>query len=190
MRLARVEQVVRDFILDPMGERVKCGGTKERVAVTPGDCGEKPLNCPVGSCGKSTEEVILLTPCPKPSHVPLGSSGRKLQISFGALREGPSSKVMHQKAQLKCLSTNARRMQNKQEELEAMMCLENTDLVATRETWWDKSHNRHTEIEGCRLFRRDRQGKGGGGGGVALYVTKWTVCKELCLSDSHDQVES
>ena len=69
-----------------------------------------------------------------------------------------------------------------------MMCLENNDLVAIRETWWDESHDWRTVIQGYRLFRRDRQRRRGGG--VVLYVRKWTDCEELCLSNSHDQAES
>ncbi|KAK4806906.1 hypothetical protein QYF61_012627 [Mycteria americana] len=43
-------------------------------------------------------------------------------------------------------------------------------------------------IDGYRLFRRDRQGRRGGG--VALYVKKWIECEELSLKNSHEQVES
>ena len=43
-------------------------------------------------------------------------------------------------------------------------------------------------IEDYRLFRRDRQGRRGGG--IAPYVRKWIDCEELCLRNSHDQVES
>ena len=57
---------------------------------TEGDGGDKP----VGSSGKKTKEVMLLTPCLKPSHVPLGSSVEKLQISFRSLRDGPSRKAV------------------------------------------------------------------------------------------------
>ena len=72
--------------------------------------------------------------------------------------------------------------------METMMCLENYDLVAITETWWDESHDWHTVIEGYSLFRMDRQGRRGGR--VALYVRKWIGCEELCLRNSHDQVES
>ena len=52
MRLARVEQAVWGFILGPMGEESQMRRDKEtlRIAVTPGDYGEKPPNCPVGCC--------------------------------------------------------------------------------------------------------------------------------------------
>ena len=42
------------------------------------------------------------------------------------------------------------------------------DLIAIMETWWDKSHDWNTIIEGFRLFKRDRQGRRGRG--VALCV--------------------
>ncbi|KAK4807081.1 hypothetical protein QYF61_018422 [Mycteria americana] len=91
-------------------------------------------------------------------------------------------------AQLKCLHTNACSMGNKQEELEATMLLESYDLVAITETWWDESHDWSAAINGYRLFRRDRQGRRGGG--VALYIKKWIDCEELSLKNSHEQVES
>ena len=49
-------------------------------------------------------------------------------------------------------------------------------------------HDWNTLIVDYRLFRRDRQGRRGGG--VVLYVRKWIDCEELCLRNSHDQVES
>jgi len=60
--------------------------------------------------------------------------------------------------------------------------------IAITETRWDESHNWNTLIEDYRLFRRDRQGRRGGG--IAPYVRKWIDCEELCLRNSHDQVKS
>ncbi|PKU34849.1 mitochondrial fission process protein 1 [Limosa lapponica baueri] len=91
-------------------------------------------------------------------------------------------------AQLKCLYTNAGSMGNKQEELEATLLLKSYDLVAITETWWDESHDWRVAINSCRLFRRDRRGRRGGG--VALYIKKWLECGELSLKNSHKQVES
>jgi len=88
---------------------------------------------------------------------------------------------------MKCLYSKAHSMGNKQEELEATVLLENCDLVDITETWWDESHNWSVAIEGYRLFRRDRQGRRGGG--VVLYVKKWIECEELSLKNSHEQVE-
>ena len=64
MTLARVEQVVQKFELDLMSE--VGGGKWDREGlgdfVIVGDGREKPLNCPVGSSGNSSEKVMLLTP--------------------------------------------------------------------------------------------------------------------------------
>jgi len=54
--------------------------------------------------------------------------------------------------------------------------------------WWDESHDWSVAIDGYRLFRRDRQGRRGRG--LALYIKKWIECEELCLKNSHKQVES
>ena len=59
-------------------------------------------------------------------------------------------------------------MSNKREELEAILSQANYDLVAITKTWWDHSHDWSAVIDGYKLFRRDRQGKKGGG--VALYI--------------------
>ena len=59
--------------------------------------------------------------------------------------------------------TNAHSMGNKQEELEAMMKQENCDVVAITETWWDVSHDWSAPVEDYKFFRRDRQGRRGGG---------------------------
>ncbi|GAB0209890.1 hypothetical protein GRJ2_003454700 [Grus japonensis] len=88
-------------------------------------------------------------------------------------------------AQLKCIYTNARSTGNKQEELEAIVQLENYDIVAITETWWDDSHNWSAAMDGYKLFRRDRQGRRGGG--VALYVRECFDCLEL--DDGDDKVK-
>ncbi|GAB0209703.1 hypothetical protein GRJ2_003436000 [Grus japonensis] len=87
-------------------------------------------------------------------------------------------------AQLKCIYTNACSMGNKQEELEAIVQLENYDIVAITETW-DDSQNWAAKMDGYKLFRRDRQGRRGGG--VALYVKECFDCLEL--NDGDDKVE-
>ncbi|GAB0203947.1 hypothetical protein GRJ2_002860300 [Grus japonensis] len=76
-------------------------------------------------------------------------------------------------------------MGNKQEELEAIMQLENYDIVAITETWWDDSHNWSAAMDGYKLFRRDRQGRRGSE--VALYVRECFDCLELDNGD--DRVE-
>ena len=82
-----------------------------------------------------------------------------------------------QGAQLKCIYTNAHSMDNKQEELEASVWQANCDLVAVMETWWDRSHDWSAAMDGYKLFRRDRQGRRGGG--MALYVRECFDVVEL-----------
>ncbi|GAB0206524.1 hypothetical protein GRJ2_003118000 [Grus japonensis] len=84
-------------------------------------------------------------------------------------------------AQLKCIYTNVHNMGNKQEEVEAIVQQENYDIVAITETWWDDSHNWSAAMDGYKLFRRDRQGRRGGG--VALYVRECFDCLELDNGD-------
>ncbi|GAB0203831.1 mitochondrial enolase superfamily member 1 [Grus japonensis] len=87
--------------------------------------------------------------------------------------------MMGSVAQVKCIYTNACSMGNKQEELEAVAQQENYDIVAIMETWWDDSHNWSAAMDGYKLFRRDRQGRRGGG--VALHTqvneTGWNPSK-------------
>ncbi|GAB0203473.1 hypothetical protein GRJ2_002812900 [Grus japonensis] len=75
-------------------------------------------------------------------------------------------------------------MGNKQEELEAIVQWENYDIVAIMETRWDDLHNWSAAMDGYKLFRRDRQGRRGGG--VALCVGCFD-CLEL--DDGDDRVE-
>ena len=62
---------------------------------------------------------------------------------------------------------------------------ENYDVVAITETWWDDLHNWSAAMDGYKLFRRDRQGRRGGG--VSLYVREHFNCLEL--DDGDDRVE-
>jgi len=84
---------------------------------------------------------------------------------------------VRQGTQLKCIYTSACRMGNKQEELEATVQQANYDLVAITETWWDCSHDWSAAMDGYKLFRRDRQGRRGGG--MALYVRECFDVVEL-----------
>ena len=77
-------------------------------------------------------------------------------------------------------------MGNKQEELEAIMRQASYDLVAIMETWWDCSHDWSAAMDGYKLFRKDRQGRRGGG--MALYVKEHFEVTELMTGDN--KVES
>ncbi|KAJ7396682.1 hypothetical protein BTVI_142806 [Pitangus sulphuratus] len=87
--------------------------------------------------------------------------------------------------QLKSSFANAHRRGNKQEELETIVCQESYDVVAIMEMWWDGSRDWSAAMDGCKLFRRDRQGRRGSG--VALYVREHFDCIEL--KDSDGKVE-
>ncbi|GAB0192581.1 hypothetical protein GRJ2_003481800 [Grus japonensis] len=80
----------------------------------------------------------------------------------------PANKSASSGTKLKCLYANARSMGNKQEELETCARLQGYDLIGITETWWDRSYDWSVGMEEYRLFRKDRQGRQGGG--VTLYV--------------------
>ena len=117
-------------------------------------------------------DVLETTEAPKNDHVGMMAS--------------PPKKGAGLIAQLKCIYFNASSMGNKQEELEAIVQQENYDLGAITEMpWWDDLHNWSAAMDGYELFRRDRQGRRGGG--VALYVRECFDCLEP--DDGDDRVE-
>lgn len=63
------------------------------------------------------------------------AGGKNPQICPRGIREGSSKKVTLSIGQLKCLYANAYSMWNKQEELEAIVLLENYGLIAITEVW-------------------------------------------------------
>ena len=99
----------------------------------------------------------------------------------GLTRDEPRGTVLElgvrQTTQLKCIYTNACSIGNKQEEVEAIVWQANYDLIAITETWWDHSHDWSAVMDSYKLFRRDRQGRKGGG--VALYIKECFDVEEL-----------
>ncbi|GAB0193880.1 mitochondrial enolase superfamily member 1 [Grus japonensis] len=79
-------------------------------------------------------------------------------------------------------------MGNKQEELETCVCLQGYDLIGITETWWDGSYDWSVGMEGYRLFRKDRQGRRGGG--IALYINDQLECMELHLGMDEELTKS
>lgn len=115
-------------------------------------------------------------------------ANRETQIEHSkGIKKCSSKKVMRPTVQLKCHYTNAHSRGNKQE-LKATMKLESCDLVAITESWWYGSHDCSAALHGYRLFRRDGQGRKGGG--VALYIKRAVECKVLSLKNSHKLIES
>ncbi|GAB0208322.1 hypothetical protein GRJ2_003297900 [Grus japonensis] len=84
--------------------------------------------------------------------------------------------------------TKKKSMGNKQEELETCTCLQGYDLIGITETWWHGSYDWSVGMEGYRLFRKDRQGRRGGG--VALYVNGQLECMELHLGMDEEPIKS
>ncbi|GAB0175694.1 hypothetical protein GRJ2_000034600 [Grus japonensis] len=117
-----------------------------------------------------------------------GTNGVTLGRYIKRIPATPANKSASLGAQLKCLYTNARSMGNKQEELEMCVCLQGYDLIGITETWWDSSYDWSVGMEGYRLFRKDRQGRRGGG--VALYVNDQLECMELHLGMDEELTES
>ena len=63
--------------------------------------------------------------------------------------EGIRAAATQKEAQLRCLSTNARSMGNKQEEeLEVTVQLESYDIITITETWWNDSHSWRAVMDG------------------------------------------
>ena len=59
-----------------------------------------------------------------------------------------SIKATRPAAQLTCLYTNTYSLENRQEELKAVVLLQNHYVVATTKTWWDDSHGWNVAISG------------------------------------------
>ncbi|GAB0203631.1 hypothetical protein GRJ2_002828700 [Grus japonensis] len=68
------------------------------------------------------------------------------------------------------------------------VCLQGYDLIGITETWWDGSYDWSVGMEGYRFFRKDRQGRQGGG--VTLYVNDQLECMELHLGMDEELTES
>ncbi|GAB0203326.1 hypothetical protein GRJ2_002798200 [Grus japonensis] len=100
----------------------------------------------------------------------------------------PASKSASSGVQVKCLYANAWSMGNKQEELETCAHLPGYDLIGITETWWDSSYDWSVGMEGHRLFRKDRQGRRGGG--ITLYVHDQLECMELYLGMDEEPTKS
>jgi len=79
--------------------------------------------------GKDASVIYVLETMEKPQNGHVG------------IRASPPKKVSGSIAQVKCIYTNARSMGNKQEELEALVQLENYNIAAITETWWGDSLN-------------------------------------------------
>ncbi|CAM2116169.1 unnamed protein product [Caretta caretta] len=99
-----------------------------------------------------------------------------------------TEKVGQSTSYLRCLYMNARSLGNKQEELEVLAQSRNCDVIGITKSWWGNSHDWSTVMDGCKLFRKDRQEKKGGG--VALCVREQHDCSVLQYGTGKKPVES
>nr|GFB50161.1 hypothetical protein [Tanacetum cinerariifolium] len=89
----------------------------------------------------------------------------------------------------KCFYANARSLRAKMGELECLVARENIDIVGITETWWNAENQWDTVIPGYKLYRRDREGRVGGG--VAIYVKEGLESTRVELEgESDSSVES
>ncbi|GAB0188002.1 hypothetical protein GRJ2_001265500 [Grus japonensis] len=115
-----------------------------------------------------------------------GTNGVTLGRYIKRIPATPANKSASMGAQLKCLY--AQSMGNKQEELETCVRLQGYDLISITETWWDSSYDWSIGMEGYRFFRKDRQGRQGGG--ITLYINDQLECMELHLGMDEEPTES
>lgn len=103
----------------------------------------------------------------------------KQQSILGGLeqRAHGKSKGKSIRDSLKCFYLNARSIKNKFSELEAIMISEGYDIVGITETWLSEEDGDEYNIEGYKLFRKDRCNRRGGG--VALYVNENINVQEI-----------
>ncbi|PKU39569.1 nipped-b-like protein [Limosa lapponica baueri] len=75
------------------------------------------------------------------------------------VRPSYTKKVVGLVAQLKCFYINVCSMENKQEELEAIVQQKSYDGVAITETWWDDSHDWSAVLDGYKLSQKGQARK-------------------------------
>ena len=94
--------------------------------------------------------------------------------------------VSRPKQQIKILSFNARSLRNKINELRCIVLTENIDVIAVTETYIDTVNNDliyEYNIEGFKLFNKDRVNRRGGG--VALFIATWLHPVDITPHDTN-----
>ena len=84
----------------------------------------------------------------------------------------------------RCYYANARSLRAKMGELECLVARENIDIVGITETWWNAENQWDTAIPGYKLYRRDREGRIGGG--VAIYVKEGIESSKIEIEGGPD----
>lgn len=86
-------------------------------------------------------------------------------------------------AQLRCLYSSAHSLGNQQEEVEASVVLENCDIAAVTELWWDKSHVQLWMAVQKGQGRKERQWG-------ALCIKRWIEHEELFLKTAMSKLKA
>ena len=128
-------------------------------------------------------EAVNGNGCPGPG---VGSQASKTAPAVQD-KATPIGKSASMGAQLKCLYTNAWSMGNKQEELQAYVCLQGFDIAGINEMWLDDSYDLNGGTDGYKLFRKERQRRRGEG--VALYIKDQLESMELHLDIDEELTE-
>ena len=87
----------------------------------------------------------------------------------------------------KCLLLNVRSNRNKIDEFQALLSMDSFDVIALTETWLDVNfEDKELGLEGYNIFRKDRQGKRGGGLLMAIKgPVIWSRVPETTLPPSY-----
>ena len=100
-----------------------------------------------------------------------------------------STSTKETQVQLKCVYTNANSLVGKMDELCERISKTNCDIIGITETWGHHQINdAELSIEGYTLFRKDREGKTGGG--LALYIKESLTASENLDLTNHEFQES
>ena len=111
--------------------------------------------------------------------------GDKTGLTRGEPRGAMLELAVRQMAQLKCIYTNACNMATSRRSWKRLCVRLTMTYLLFTETWWDHSHDWSAVMVGYELFRRDRQGRKGGG--VALHIKEYFDVERLGVGN--DEVE-
>ncbi|GAB0204837.1 hypothetical protein GRJ2_002949300 [Grus japonensis] len=153
----------------------------------PRDASEGPQPVAQRHAGYTAAHLKSYRDKPGASEV-IGANRETLVKYIKGIPATPASKSASSGAQLKCLYANTCSMDNKQEALEICTHLQGCNLIGITETRWDGSYDWSVGMEGYRLFRKDRQGRQGGG--VTCYGNDQLECMEFCLGMDEEPTES
>ena len=129
------------------------------------------------SNSSQSPHLIIESTCRNNQQTAVNSSASRAvpghQLSHSNLRTTNTKRL---NAKLNCLYTNATSLNSikKRADLE-LRCMNKVDIIFVTETWFNQSSV--VSLESFKIFRRDRDGHGGG---VAIYVNNKLESFEIC----------